>query len=218
MDPRSEDKSRFKERMNKLSKFLALWASKRRQVSNLAILKSDGSIASSTEDSACALGEYWESQFSEAEVSIALAKAALLNFIPPCPTGLQVTLSFEIFEERISALIDSGVGVDTLLYSCWKYCHQSSRLALYNVYLFLLDHKSEDIDFLASRLVFIQKGKECGDESGLCLRTPKKTRPLCLANTDCKIISCMVSSVLSLVCSACISSCQFGGMKGAPNH
>ncbi len=209
-----EDKFRFKERMNKLSKYLALWASKRKKISNLAILKEDGSIASSTEDSACALGGYWEPQFSEAEVSIALARAALLNFITPCPIGLQVTLSFDAFEERIAALIDSGVGIDTLLYSCWKYCHQASRLALYNVYLFLLEHKSDDIDFLVSRLVFIQKGKEGGDDSGLCLRAPQKTRPLCLANTDCKIVSCMVSIVLALICSACISSCQYGGIKG----
>ena len=210
----NEDKARFKERMNKLSKYLSLWASKRRKITNLAILRDDGSIATSTEDSAKALGEYWEPQFSEPEVSIALAKLALQNFVSPCPSGIEFTISFEVFEERISALIDSGVGVDTLVYSCWKFCHQDSRRALYNVYLFLLDHKSDNIDFLLSRLVFIQKGKEDGDEQGLCLRLPKKTRPLCLANTDCKIVSCMISMVLSHICAACIASCQFGGMKG----
>ena len=209
-----EDKIRFKERANKLSKYLALWASKRRKISNLAIIKEDGSIASSAADSADTLGAYWESQFAEPTVSIALAKAALRNFITPCPLGTQVTLSFDVFEERITALSDSGVGVDTLLYSCWKYCHQSSRLALYEVYLFLLEHRSEDTEFLMSRLVFIQKGKEDRDDTGLFRRTAKKTRPLCLANTDCKIISRMVSIVLSSVCSACISSCQFGGFGG----
>ena len=160
------------------------------------------------------MGGFWEGLFSEPIVSIALAKAALQNFIVPCPVGIQVTLPFETFEERIAALIDSGVGVDTFVYSCWKHCHQSSRLALYNVYLFLLEHKSENIDFLISRLVFIQKGKESGDTNGLCLRAPKKTRPLNLANTDCKIVSCMVSIVLGIICSACVSSCQYGGMKG----
>ena len=200
--------------MNKLSKYLALWASKRRKVSSLAILKDDGSISSSTEDAAASLGRYWEPQFSEKEVSIKLAKLALKSHIIPCPSGIEVTLSFETFEERIGALVDSGVGIDTLLYSCWKHCHQSSRLALYNVYLFLLENDSDHLDFLTSRLVFIQKGKESGDDSGLCLRAPKKTRPLCLANTDCKIVSCMVSMVLAHICAACISSFQYGGMKG----
>jgi len=167
-----------------------------------------------SEDSADALAAFWEPQFSEATISIALAQAALRNFIVLCPSGIQVTISFEVFEERISALIDSGVGVDTLVYSCWKHCHQSSRIALYNVYLFLLEHKLENIDFLLSRLVFIQKGKENGDEHGLCLRAPKKTRPLNLANTDCKIVSCMVSIVLGVICSTCIASCQLGGMRG----
>ena len=41
-----------------------------------------------------------------------------------------------------------------------------------------------------------------------------KTRPLNLANVDCKIISCMVSLVLVTICSACIGTAQFGGMKG----
>ena len=62
--------------------------------------------------------------------------------------------------------------------------------------------------------MFIQKGKEAGDCNGLCLRVPKKTRPLNLANVDCKIISCMVSLVLVAICSACIGTAQFGGMKG----
>ena len=112
------------------------------------------------------------------------------------------------------ALVHWLTWVDTLLYSCWKHCHQSSRLALYNVYLFLLENDSDHLDFLTSRLVFIQKGKESGDDSGLCVRAPKKTRPLSLANTDCKIVSCMVSIVLVQICAACISSFQYGGMKG----
>ena len=45
-------------------------------------------------------------------------------------------------------------------------------------------------------------------------RTPAKTRPLNLANTDCKIISSMLSIVLSVVCSSCICSLQSGGMRG----
>ena len=209
-----EDKARFKDRVNRLSQYLALWASKRRKISNLAIIKEDGSIASSSEDSAAALGHYWEPQFSDTPVSISLAKVALACHIVFCPPCIQVTIPFETFEERIAALQDSGVGVDTLPYSCWKFCHQSARVALYNVYLHLLEAKSENLDFLLSRLVFIQKGKEVGDEGGLCLRSPKQTRPLCLANTDCKIVSCMVSLVLTVICSACVSSFQFGGMKG----
>ena len=209
-----EDKARYKERMDKLGKYLSLWAAKRRKIYSLAIQREDGTVTSSTEESADVLGCFWEKQFVEPKVSIALAQAALRNFILPCPLGIQVTSSFEQFEERIGALVDSGVGVDTFVYSCWKHCHQSSRHALYNVYLFLLEHDSENTDFLLSRIVFIQKGKESGDTSGLCVRAPKKTRPLNLANTDCKIVSCMVSIVLSVICSACISSCQFGGMKG----
>ena len=180
----------------------------------MAIQKADGSIAASTEEAADALADGWEGKFSEPIVSIALATAALQHFIVPCPIGIQVTIPFGTFESRFAALIDSGVGVDTFVYSCWNHCHQSSRLALYNVYLFLLEHKSDNIDFLLSRLVFIQKGKEDSDVNGLCLRAPNKTRPLNLANTDCKIVSCMVSIVLCSICASCIASCQYGGMKG----
>ena len=160
--------------MFKWTCYLSLWASKRRQITNLFIIRQDGSVAESTEDSAEALGSYWEPKFAAPVVSIALAKAALHSFITPCTPCIECTLSFDVCEERISALIDSGVGIGILVYSSWKFCHQSSRLALYNVYLFLLEHDSDQIDFLVSRLVFIQKGKESGDEGGLCVRAPKK--------------------------------------------
>jgi len=62
--------------------------------------------------------------------------------------------------------------------------------------------------------VFIQSGKNNADQSGNCRRHPGKTRPLNLANTDCKIVSCMVACVLSMVCSSSIATLQSGGMKG----
>ena len=125
-------------------------------------------------------------------------------------------ISFDAFCERISFLRDSGVGCDSLLYSCWLLCHDEARFALYKLYLHLQEFKLNDVEssFLDSRLVFIQKGRIDVDQSGNCKRHPKKTRPLNLANTDCKIISCMVSLFLSSVCSKCITSLQAGGMKG----
>ena len=173
--PRNEeDKSRFKERMNKLGQYLALWASKRRKITNLAILQADGSVASTTEASAHALSAYWSPKFHDSEVSLPLARIAIQQHVLPCPRDINPVLSFEAFGDRIDKLIDSGIGVDTMTYSCWKYCHERSRAALYEVYLYLLEFRLADVDFLLSRLVFIQKGKECGDEGGLCVRPPKK--------------------------------------------
>ena len=102
------------------------------------------------------------------------------------------------------------------IYSCWNFCHDQARQALYSFYLSLFtDIAHGEIEFLLSRIVFIQKGKIDADQAGNCRRHPNKTRPLNLANTDCKIISCMVSIVLSVICSSCITSQQAGGMKGS---
>ena len=89
-------------------------------------------------------------------------------------------------------------------------------LPFYNFYLHMFDHNlaPSENSFLDSRLVFIQKGKTNADQSGNCRRHPGKTRPLNLANTDCKILSCMVACVLSIVCSSSIATLQSGGMKG----
>jgi hypothetical protein len=98
-----------------------------------------------------------------------------------------------------------------------NFCHDQARQALYSFYLslFSTDVAHGEIEFLLSRIVFIQKGRIDADQAGNCRRHPNKTRPLNLANTDCKIISCMVSMVLSVICSSCITSQQAGGMKGS---
>lgn len=131
-------------------------------------------------------------------------------------SDMTYTIPYEGFCTRVERLEDSGVGCDSLLYSCWRHCHEEARVALYSMHLHLLvnDIADSEIDFLISRLVFIQKGRIDVVQAGSCRRHPIKTRPLCLASTDCKIISCMISMILSGVCSACIASNQAGGMKG----
>jgi len=210
----AEEHNVYKQRMNRLSQYLSLWASKRRKVTQLSIIKPNGEISSSSEDASLALSNYWAPRLAETPVSLALARVALDGHIACCPSDIDPVVPFDQYEDRVNSLIDSGVGTDTLLYSCWQYCHPAARLALYACYMFLLDHALPDVSFLLSRLIFIQKGKDEGDQGGACRRHPKKTRPLNLANTDCKILSCLVSIVLTLVCSACIQSRQAGGMKG----
>ena len=74
---------------------------------------------------------------------------------------------------------DSGVGVDTLLYSCWKYAHDGARESLYSFYLHLFDVPLEDEEneLIDSRLVFIQKGRIEPQQAGVLRRSPGKTRP-----------------------------------------
>ncbi len=67
----------------------------------------------------------------------------------------------------IDCTLDSGVGVDSCPYSLWKHAPKQSKGALYDVYLHLSGHFVTDFDndssdlleFLLSRIVFIQKGK-----------------------------------------------------------
>ena len=201
---------------NKLAQYLTLWASRRRKIINLVIVDGDGEAPRTVDGTACLLSDHWTPHLGFTNVSIALARVALRGHIPTCDPSINCVLSFDDFCERINRLRDSGVGTDSLLYSCWIFCHHEGRLALYNVYLHLLEEPlgENESEFLDSRLVFIQKGKIEIHQAGDCRRHPSKTRPLNLANTDCKIVSCMISIVLTCVCNTCIRAYQSGGIRG----
>ena len=203
-------------KINRLGQYLTLWASRRRKITNLVIVDDNGAVACNASESAHALGVFWDPKFQEQKIHLSLARIALKEHIPTFGHDLTYILPYDCFCERISKLRDSGVGCDSLLYSCWRYCHEEARSALYSFYVHLFDNNLADseVDFLTSRLVFIQKGRIDADQAGNCRRHPSKTRPLNLANTDCKIISCMISIILSVVCSVCITTQQAGGMKG----
>ena len=169
-----EDKTRFKERMNKLGQYLSLWASKRRKISNLAILSDDGTVSSSTEESASALSAYWSPKFEAQSVTIALARIAIKQHVIPCPTGVDPVISFETFCERIDCLIDSGTGVDTMVYSCWKYCHERSRAALYDVYIFCSSIDSVMLIFFFLALSLSRRARSLVTSMALARVRPKR--------------------------------------------
>jgi len=215
--PQGNDDSDAKRvKLNRLGQYLSLWASRRRKISNLAIVDDDGIVAGSASESALVLENYWKPCFKEQGVSLALARLALKDHISRVDDDIDYVVPYDGFCERISKLRDSGVGCDSLLYGCWIHCHEEARVALYSLYIHLLDNELEgdEVEFLTSRFVFIQKGKIDADQAGNCRRHARKTRPLRLANTDCKIVSCMISIILAVVCTSCISTLQSGGMKG----
>ena len=203
-------------KINRLGQYLTLWASRRRKLTSLVIVDGNGVVSDSASSAAKILGDHWLPKFQEQGIYLSVARLAIKQHIQVFDDSQSHLISFDAFCERISCLRDSGVGCDSLLYSCWLFCHDEARFALYKFYLHLQEFKLNDAEnsFLDSRLVFIQKGRIDADQSGNCRRHPSKTRPLNLANTDCKIISCMVSLFLSSVCSKCITSLQAGGMKG----
>ena len=213
-DSLDSDAKRIK--LNRLGQCLTLWASRRRKITNLVIVGDSGDVSDSAPSAANILGTFWQPRFLEQKVYLNLARIAIREHIQKYNGSQSHIISFDAFCERIFVLRDSGVGCDSLLYSCWIFCHEDARLALYKFYLHLhdFDLKPEEEVFLDSRLVFIQKGRIDADQSGNCRRHPKKTRPLNLGNTDCKIISCMISLILSSVCNSCITTLQAGGMRG----
>ena len=203
-------------KLNRLGSYLGLWASRRRKISNLVIVDDSGNVSHDASSAAHMLGSFWAPNFRKKKVSLALARVALKEHISSVDNTLVYLIPFDTFCERIDTLRDSGVGCDSLLYSCWRYCHEGARIALWQFYLHLLYDgiAPDENEFLDSRLVFIGKGRIDSDQANNCRRHPKKTRPLNLANTDCKIVSCMGSLVLSTVCSTCIATRQSGGMRG----
>ena len=216
LPPNSFDSEADRSKINRLGQYLTLWASRRRKISNLVIVNDAGDISDSASSAANILGTYWSPKFLEQRVHLSLARLAIKEHLSTVSPTLNCVVPFEDFCDRIDRLFDSGVGCDSLLYGCWRFCHEEARAALYQFYLHLLSDSitPSENEFLDSRLVFIQKGRIDADQSGNCRRHPSKTRPLNLANTDCKIISCMISMILSSVCSSCITTRQAGGMRG----
>ena len=199
------------------TKWLAFWASKRRVIANLHIVKVDGSICSSLDETADALHDHWAPIFSAKPVSKTVAVTAILPHIAKVNPDTFHALSFERFCAMLELLTDSGVGTDACPYSLWKYAPLAAVRRLYDAYLYLglfIISPSKLQDLLSSRIVFIQKGVDEGDAEGRFLRRPGKTRPLTLSNTDAKLISKAGAISLAAIASETISRFQVGGMKG----
>jgi len=153
-------------RRSKLSAWMSLWASKRRSISTLQIVDEDGVVCTSAECCAHALLKYWGPIMREKPVRLDLAKLALVNFICVWLDDLTYEVSFDHFGLLLDSLLDSGVGIDSFPYSCWRFALDAFTKCLYDCYLFIMDHKvpHDTMDtFLSARMVCIQKGNDPND-------------------------------------------------------
>ena len=141
-----------------------------------------------------------------------IAQIAVGRFIMKVNDDIEWVVSWEQFDQMSSSRLDTGSSPDGIPYSFWNNCPPEWKRQIYNVYLHLLGGGAPDVDFNVSRIAFPPKGKEIDDTRQL-IRTPNKTRPITLSNTDSKHISSCICAPLDKVAQS-IGNHQKGGISG----
>ena len=126
----NQDSEAHRVRVNRLGQYLNLWASRRRKITNLVIVDSNECLSHDASSGALMLKDHWAPRFLEKKVNLGTARRVIRQFIKPLTDNLDYIRSFDQFCDRISKLHDSGVGCDSFLYSCWRFCHNGARVAL----------------------------------------------------------------------------------------
>jgi hypothetical protein len=92
-----------------------------------------------------------------------------------------------IYKEAISKGPSTQPGPDAIPYSAWKACGEVGIQTLLHVDRSLREGESPEENFNVSSMAFLVKGENDHDAVAI-LRDPLSTRPLCMKNTDNKII------------------------------
>ena len=189
----------------------SLFAPLKRRIALSTIKKGDGTPCLDDEEAADELFNYWAPVFKEGTPNRRAARF-LLSFVPEAPM-VEWELSSEPFCDLLDTFSPSAPGPDGISYSCWQNAGIWAKKILYEEYLFILHGHAPAIDFNISAMMFLPKGEQPGDVS-LVSRTAKDTRPITLANTDCKFIAAAINSPMAEVAERVTLKVQRGFIKG----
>jgi hypothetical protein len=190
----------------------AVWSPRRKTCSTFCIVHSDGTPTQSHEEAAALLQAHWAPVF-KAPTFDEDASAALLPFVRPIPEGFDWDITFKDFSSILHHLPDSAPGPDGIPYSAWGRADDKILQLLFEFYCDILNGKVLPKGFNTGNIVFIPKGELEADDAQI-RRSPEATRPICLSNTDNKLLAALLNDKLSTLAAATVHSQQRGFVRG----
>ena len=207
-----------KSKKSALARVAKLWSplDKRLVLKGVRVLSSCGvgpAVARSSQEQAEALSKAWAPTFEAKAVDPAKGDALLdrwggsFDFSlarPPCPRD---------FHEFLSRVGHSAPGRDGIPYGGWKATGEWGLCTLSLLCDSLLSGYLLPVSFNDSLTVFVPKGMEQDDETGI-VRDPLDTRPLALNNSDNKAIGGVVNFLLKRTMARSACALQRGFIPG----
>jgi len=190
------------------------YSKKGRQTKLAGIRDSQGQAVLDSNAAVELLRQHWQPTFEEKAISNSWLKL-VEPYIQTCAgqLGMDEPVTFDEFTEVLDKLVDSGVGPDGLPYSGWSRACQSVKKVLYAHYMHFLMGGELYEGANCSTMFFLPKGEDAQDGCTVT-RHPKDTRPLCLSNTDSKILAMCVNQQLSKLAECTVCDKQRGFMPG----
>ena len=171
----------------KLSKLAKLWVPLGKKLMLEGVVVGNQIIISEPEKT-IALGNAWQPTFESKAFDYDKAQNYLnkvCDFGEYSPND--IAPDYWIYEEAICRGPSTQPGPDVLPYAAWKACGEVGIQTLIHVDNTLRNGGEPEENFNVSSMAFLVKGKSDQDAVAI-LRDPLSTRPLCMKNTDNKII------------------------------
>ena len=169
------------------------WGSTRRRLVLSAVLYPSGAAAEDDSQAADLLYRHWSAVAAATDVNVSRYRD-FQPFIQKCP-AINWTISLESFSALLTSRKNSAPGPDGLPIGVWRDAGPSAVLLLYRAYLDVLASGYCPSDFWGSLSVFIPMGNDASD-AGEAAATPEDLRPICLTNTDAKLIIAALAAPL----------------------
>ena len=160
------------------------WVRRHRRIMLASIRRPDGGVAGTSEESAQLLFDHW-SRIAVAPAMDMSHLQDMLQFARVLPQGFAAHISKDDFAGRLALRRHCTPGPDGIPYSVWQSGGLLAIDILYNAYRHYLSLGQCPQSFGNSLLVFIPKGDPTEHEVS---SLPEELRPICLADTDSKII------------------------------
>lgn len=198
---------------DKISRISAAWCAICPRLCLQAVRRDNGTLASSLEESASLLCNFWSEVGAEKGTS-EIDMEHFRDFVPRISfDDSDVILSIEAFEALVSSRHDSGVGPDGLPYSAWGCGLRAVIDPRYQIYLGLFRGVPPAASFGRGFLLNILKS-EADDDDVVVARCPGETRPLTVSDSDGKIVSGALDAPLSTIARDTILEHQRGCLRG----
>ena len=174
-----------------------LWSPFAKKAVNVAIVRSDGTIAVEDQEKARELGEFWGKTFSEKLIDKEDAKAFLCEFGKPFELDAIQPPDQNAIERFLRHARHSAPGPDGLPYASWRATTSTGSRVLSRVFFELSSGRAPPEDFNESVGIFPAKGTADDDSSQLVKRAASDTRPLSCKNCDNKTLAGCVNAAMT---------------------
>ena len=189
-----------------------VWAIKRRRLCLSQIVDATGAPFDTDEAAAEKLRRHWQDTAERGQVDTSNWDY-MRRYIQKVPNHVVWELNYGEFLGAIRRRTQSAPGPDGLHYQVYLLNEACGARLLFKLYQEIVHGKIPPNDFLSSLMVFIPKGEDATDTSVIS-RSAENVRPLCLSNTDGKIITSAIALPMNAAGKYTVDHRQRGFVEG----